>query len=99
MFLSLLESYCYFCFCSVVGISSYSPILLWITWEMRMHCEVLPYFNVIGHIDLLEILNRIGKTRPESVSNVVVTKANFNLDASGQPGRLNNDDIDTDYIQ
>ena len=65
-----------------------------------MHCEVLPYFNVIGHIDLLEILNRTGKTRPESVSNVVVTKANFNLDASGQPGRLNTDyDIDTDYIQ
>src|SRR6218665_2683283 len=65
-------------------------------FEVRIHCEVLPYFNVIGHNDLLEILNYIGKTRPESVSTVISTKANFNLDACGQPGRLNNDDIDPD---
>lgn len=65
---------------------------------MRMHCEVWPYFNIIGHNDfLLEMLNLSGEVRCKSVSNVMITKAHLNLDVIGQASRLNNDDIDPRY--
>lgn len=63
-----------------------------------MHCEVWPYFNIIGHSDfLLEMLNLSGEVRSKSVSNVMMRKAHFNFDVSGKASRLNNDDIESTY--